>query len=209
MRWLIAVFSLQSSPPGLVLTGMSLTISPWSCGCSSLCLTCHQPHSHSQPPPPPGCGTAASGGPMHMPSCQGRARLLLLAAQLQPLLISTATDSAHLELADAQFRSAIDTAAQAASLRRKQHGTRRQPPHLSCYPWWNPRCLMLQSQLRQASFFGLVALTFACWSAGTSLTFATAAANLISVRLWTSPSCSKPTHASFGRQLAFQTCCCP
>ena len=45
------------------------------------------------PPPaptPPGCGTAASGGPMHMPSCQGRARPLLLAAQLQPLLISTA-----------------------------------------------------------------------------------------------------------------------
>ncbi len=41
-------------------------------------------------PPPPGCGTAASGGPMHMPSCQGRARPLLLASQLQPLLISTA-----------------------------------------------------------------------------------------------------------------------
>ena len=63
---------------------------------------------------------------------------------------SSATGSAHLELADAQFRSAIDTAAQAASLRRRQHGTGRQPPLLSCYPWWNPRCLMLQSQLRQA-----------------------------------------------------------
>ena len=62
----------------------------------------------------------------------------------------SATGSAHLELADAQFRSAIDTAAQAASLRRKQPGTGRQAPHLSCYPWWNPRCLMLQSQLRQA-----------------------------------------------------------
>ncbi len=84
MRWLIAAFSLQSSPPGLVLTGMNLTISTWSCSCSSPCLICHQP------PPPPGCATAASGGPMHMPSCQGRARPLLLAAQLQPLLISTA-----------------------------------------------------------------------------------------------------------------------
>ncbi|DBB09433.1 TPA: hypothetical protein ACH3X3_008001 [Trebouxia sp. C0006] len=46
----------------------------------------------------------------------------------------SATGSAHLELADAQFCSAIDTAAQAASLRRKQPGTGRQPPHLSCYP---------------------------------------------------------------------------
>ena len=58
--------------------------------------------------------------------------------------------SAHLQLADAQFSSTIDTAAQAACLRRKQPWTGRQPPHLSCYPWWNPRCLMLQSQLRQA-----------------------------------------------------------
>ncbi|DBB00061.1 TPA: hypothetical protein ACH3X1_013918 [Trebouxia sp. C0004] len=30
MHWLIAAFSLQSSPPRLVLTCMSLTISPWS-----------------------------------------------------------------------------------------------------------------------------------------------------------------------------------
>ncbi len=147
MCWLIAAFFLQSSPPGLVLTGMNLTISPWSCSCSSRCLLC------PQPPPPPGCGTAASGGPMHMPSCQGRARPLLLAAQLQPSAHQhslSATGSAHLELADAHFRSAIDTAAQAASLWRNQPGTGRQPPHLSCYPWWNPRCLMLQSQLRQA-----------------------------------------------------------
>ncbi|DBB00981.1 TPA: hypothetical protein ACH3X1_000887 [Trebouxia sp. C0004] len=99
----------------------------------------------------------------------------------------SSTGSAHLELADAQFRSAIDTAAQAACLRRKQPRTGRQPPHLSCYPWWNPRCLMLQSQLREASFSGPVALTFACWSAGTSLTFATAAANLISVRFQNQP----------------------
>ena len=90
MCWLIAAFDLQSSPPGLVLTGMNLTISPWSCSCSSRCLLCQQPHPHPQSPPPPGCGTAASAGPMHMPSCQGRARPLLLAAQLQPLLISTA-----------------------------------------------------------------------------------------------------------------------
>ena len=34
-----------------------------------------------------------------------------------------------------------------------------------------------------ASFSGPVALTFACWSAGTSLTFAIAAANVLSVRL--------------------------
>ncbi len=52
------------------------------------------------------------------------------------------TDNAHLELADAQFRSTIDTAAQAACLRRKQPGTsapsyvmlplvKRQVPHAS------------------------------------------------------------------------------
>ncbi len=63
---------------------------------------------------------------------------------------TSATSSAHLELADAKFRSAIDTAAQAACLRRKRPWTGRQAPHLSCYPWWNPRCLMLQSQLREA-----------------------------------------------------------
>ncbi|DBB10669.1 TPA: hypothetical protein ACH3X3_007173 [Trebouxia sp. C0006] len=40
----------------------------------------------------------------------------------------SATGSAHLELADAQFRSAIDTAAQAASLRRKQPGGASAPP---------------------------------------------------------------------------------
>lgn len=61
-----------------------------------------------------------------------------------------ATGNAQLELADAKFRSTIDTAAQAAPLRRKQPWTGRQPPHLSCYPWWNPRCLLLQTQLRQA-----------------------------------------------------------
>ena len=55
-----------------------------------------------------------------------------------------------LELADARLCSAIDAAAQAAPLQRKRPWTGRQPPHLSCYPWRNPRCLMLQSQLRQA-----------------------------------------------------------
>ncbi len=91
MHWLIAAFSLQSSPPRLVLTGMSLTISPWSCSYSSQRLLCQQPRPHPQPspPPPPGCGTTANGGPMHMPSCQGRAKPSLLAAQLQPLLTST------------------------------------------------------------------------------------------------------------------------
>ncbi len=121
---------------------------------------------------------------------------------------SSATGSAHLELADAQFRSAIDTAAQAASLRRRQHGTGRQPPTCHATLGGTPGASCYSRSCGKPSFFGLVALTFACWSAGTSLTFATAAANLISVRLWTSPCCSKPTHASFGRQLAFQTCCC-
>ncbi len=46
---------------------------------------------------------------------------------------------------------AVDTAAHAAPLRRKQPWTGRQPPHLSCYPWWNPRCFMLQ--LREAKLF--------------------------------------------------------
>ena len=90
IHWLIAAFSLQSSPPRLVLTGMSLTISPWSCSYSSQRLLCQQPRPYPQPPPPPGCGTTANGGPMHMPSCQGRAKPSLLAAQLQPLLTSTA-----------------------------------------------------------------------------------------------------------------------
>ncbi len=43
--------------------------------------------------------------------------------------------SLSLELANAKFRSAVDTAAHAAPLRRKQPWTGRQPPHLSCYPW--------------------------------------------------------------------------
>jgi len=60
---------------------------------------------------------------------------------------ATPPGTAHLELADAKFRSAVDTAAHAAPLRRKQPWTGRQPPHLSCYPWWNPRCFM---QLREA-----------------------------------------------------------
>ena len=149
-------------------------------------------------PTPPECGTTGSGGSMHMPSCQGRARplSLLLAASAHQHSLS-ATGSAHLELADAQFRSAVDTAAQAASLRRKQPGTGRQPPHLSCYPWRNPRCLMLQSQLRQAKLLWSRSPHVRLLERGTSLTFASAAANSISVRLWTSSSCSKPTHASF------------
>ena len=63
---------------------------------------------------------------------------------------TAAAGSNDLELADAQLCSAIDAAAQAAPLQRKRPWTGRQPPHLSCYPWWNPRCLMLHSQLRQA-----------------------------------------------------------
>ena len=63
---------------------------------------------------------------------------------------TAAADNESLELADARLCSAIDAAAQAAPLQRKRPWTGRQPPHLSCYPWWNPRCLMLQSQLRQA-----------------------------------------------------------
>jgi len=50
---------------------------------------------------------------------------------------ATPPGTAHLELADAKFRSAVETAAHAAPLRRKQPWT-GQPPHLSCYPWWNP-----------------------------------------------------------------------
>ena len=121
----------------------------------------------------------------------------------------SATGSAHLDLADAQFRSAIETAAQAASLRRKQPGKGRQPPTCHATLGGTPGALCYSRNCDKPSFFGPVALTFACWSAGTSLTFATAAAKLVSVRLWTSPSCSEPIHASSGRQLAFQMCCCP
>ncbi len=118
----------------------------------------------------------------------------------------SATGGAHLEQADAQFRSATDTAAQAASLQCKPPGTGRQAPHLSCYPWWNPRCLMRQAQLRQAKLL---------WprSPHVRLLEHWYQSHLRHSRSkfnqWTSPSCSKPTHASFGRQLAFQICCCP
>ena len=63
---------------------------------------------------------------------------------------TAAANTDDLELADVNLCSAIDAAAQAAPLQRKWPWTGRQPPHLSCYHWWNPRCLMLQSQLRQA-----------------------------------------------------------
>ena len=62
----------------------------------------------------------------------------------------SATGSAHLELADAQFHSAVDTAAQAACLRRKRPWTGRQPPTCHATPGGTSRCLMLQLQLREA-----------------------------------------------------------
>ncbi len=118
MHWLIAAFFLKFRPARLVLTGMSLTTSRWSCSCSSQRLLCQPPHLHPRPPPPLGCGTTASEGPMQVPSCQKLHSCIAAAAAHQHS--TSATGSAHLELADAKFRFAIDTAAQAAPLRRKR-----------------------------------------------------------------------------------------
>ena len=79
------------------------------------------------------------------------------------------------------------------------HATLGGTPDASCF---SRSCV-------RPSFFGPVAPMFACWSASTRLIFATAAANLLSVRLWAPPSFSESTRASFGRQLAFQNMLLP
>ena len=150
MHWLITTCFLRSRPAGLVLTGMSLTDSPWSCSYSSQRPLCQQPHLHPRSPTPTWVWDNSQRGPYAHALLSGPSEALIAgctAAASAHQHSTSATSSAHLELADAQLPSA---AAQAACLRRKRPWTGRQPPHRSCYPWWTPRCLMLQSQLRQA-----------------------------------------------------------
>ncbi len=144
-----------------------------------------------------------------MPCCQGRARPLLLAAPLQPLLTSTANQRLAVLISSWQMHGSPPPQPRphvwgASDLGQgvsppTDHATFDGPPGASCF---SRSCV-------RPSFSGPVAHMFPCWSAGTRLIFATAAANLLRVRLWTSPSCSEPTRANFGRQLAFQICCCP
>ena len=149
MLWWIVACLPPLKLAALPLTNRSLTTFHWSCFCSSLRLL-HRRHYHQpRPPLPVGFGTAANEGPMQVPLHQGHARPLSPHAQLQPLH-TAAANTDDLELADGKLCSAIDAAAQAAPLQRKRPWTGRQPPHLSCYAWWNTRCLVLQSQMRRA-----------------------------------------------------------
>ena len=170
-----------------------------------------QPRPRPRPPPLLGCGTTVSGGPMHKPSCQGRARPLLLAAQLQPLLTNTARPGLAVPISSWQMHSSalpLTLQPRLPVCGASNPGQGVSPPTCHATLGGTPDASCFSRSCVRPSFFGPVAPMFACWSAGTRLIFATAAANLLSVRLWTSPSCSEPTRASFGKQLAFQICCC-
>ncbi len=122
---------------------------------------------------------------------------------------TSATSSAHLELADAKSALPLTPRPRPPVCGASGLGRGVSPPNCHATLGGTPGASCFSRSCVRPSFSGPVALTFACWSAGTRLIFATAAANLLNVRLWTSPSCSEPTRANFGGQLAFQMCCCP
>jgi len=62
---------------------------------------------------------------------------------------SAAAAAGDLRQADGHFNAALKTAAQMAGLRQtRPHSS--QPPHLSDFPWFDSRCIVLRSQLRRA-----------------------------------------------------------